>query len=47
MAYYLVYPSNTEQDQKVQIIRQWLFAEIDKFKKTGIQSCQSSLLPVK
>ncbi|KAA3644398.1 MAG: transcriptional regulator GcvA [Proteobacteria bacterium] len=36
MAYYLVYPSNTEQDQKVQIIRQWLFAEVDQFKKTGI-----------
>lgn len=47
MAYYLVYPSNTMQDQKVQIIRQWLFAEIDKFKKTGIQPYQSSLPPVK
>ncbi|MCW8869601.1 MAG: transcriptional regulator GcvA [Proteobacteria bacterium] len=36
MAYYLVYPSNTEQDQKVQIIRQWLLSEVDQFKKNGL-----------
>ncbi|MCX7544349.1 transcriptional regulator GcvA [Marinicella gelatinilytica] len=38
MAYYLVYPTNTGQDQKVQIIRQWLFAEVDKFKKAANKS---------
>lgn len=37
MAYYLVYPNNTEKDQKVQIIRQWLMAEVDQFKKTGFK----------
>ncbi len=36
MSYYLVYPSSTENDQKLQIIRQWLFAEADQFKQ-GIQ----------
>lgn len=41
MAYYLVYPSNTEKDQKVQIIRQWLLAEVDAFKKTGLKSADS------
>jgi LysR family glycine cleavage system transcriptional activator len=32
MSYYLVYPSNTESDSKLQIIRQWLFAEAEQFK---------------
>jgi len=41
MSYYLVYPSETEGDQKLQIIRQWLFAEAEQFKKAGRQS-QSS-----
>ena len=33
MSYYLVYPSSTENDQKLQIIRQWLFAEAEQFKQ--------------
>ncbi len=41
MSYYLVYPSSTESDQKLQIIRQWLFAEAEEFK-TKYQS-QSSV----
>lgn len=34
MSYYLVYPENTENDQKLQMIRQWLFQEANEFKKT-------------
>ncbi len=33
MSYFLVYPSSTENDQKLQIIRQWLFAEAEQFKQ--------------
>lgn len=33
MSYYLVYPIATEHDQKLQIIRQWLFAEAEQFKQ--------------
>ncbi len=32
MSYYLVYPENTEGDQKLQMIRQWLLAEAEQFK---------------
>jgi len=41
MSYYLVYPRSTESDQKLQIIRQWLFAEAEQFK-TNHQSQSSS-----
>lgn len=41
MSYYLVYPISTESDQKLQIIRQWLFAEAAQFK-TNDQSQSSS-----
>lgn len=36
MSYYLVYPENTENDQKLQMIRQWLFEEANEFKKLMI-----------
>jgi len=39
MSYYLVYPENTEGDQKLQMIRQWLIAEAERFK-TSI-TCQT------
>lgn len=42
MSYYLVYPSSTESDQKLQIIRQWLFAEAEQFKSTINQPHSSS-----
>ena len=35
MSYYLVYPSSNESDQKLQIIRQWLFAEAESFKNNS------------
>ncbi len=34
MSYYLVYPESTENDQKLQLVRQWLFEEAREFKKT-------------
>jgi len=42
MSYYLVYPSNTESDQKLQMIRQWLFSEAEQFKNNCHQSHSSS-----
>ncbi len=32
MSYYLVYPEETQGDQKLQMIRQWLIAEAEQFK---------------
>lgn len=34
MAYYLVYPENTANDPKLQMIRQWLLAEAEQFKNS-------------
>ncbi len=34
MSYYLVYPENTEGDEKLQMIRRWLMAEAEQFKKS-------------
>ncbi len=36
MSYYLVYPENTERDQKLQIIRHWLFEEANQFKGNSV-----------
>ncbi len=33
MSYYLVYPESTANDQKLQMIRQWLLAEAEQFKQ--------------
>lgn len=33
MSYHLVYPENTEGDQKLQLIRHWLLDEAEQFKK--------------
>ncbi|TDR22658.1 transcriptional regulator GcvA [Marinicella litoralis] len=42
MSYYLVYPRSTESDQKLQIIRQWLFAEAEQFKNSHQSQSSSS-----
>ncbi len=42
MSYYLVYPRSTETDQKLQIIRQWLFAEAEEFKANNQSQSSSS-----
>jgi LysR family glycine cleavage system transcriptional activator len=36
MSYYLVYPEHTEDDHKLQMIRQWLFEEAETFKQVKI-----------
>lgn len=36
MAYYLVYPNGNKSDKKLEIIREWLFIEAEKFKENSV-----------